>query len=375
IADTFGPDKQFGMPGHQEIEIGLVKLFRVTGDGKYLNLAKYFLDVRGQQVDNAKYPQRRDIYLQSHIPVVEQDEAVGHSVRATYMYSGMADVAAIVGDKDYIQAIDKIWENVVYKKIYVTGGIGARHRGEAFGDDYELPNETAYNETCAAIANCMWNHRMFLLKGDAKYYDVLERTLYNGFLAGISIEGNTFFYPNPLACDAKYAFNQGALTRKPWFDCSCCPSNIVRFLPSLPGYIYGVRDNDLFINLYMSNEAEIKIKDMDVQIIQTSNYPWDGKIKVEVNPESNSSFNIKLRIPGWSRNQPIPGDLYSYFEKSNKKITAELNGKEIEVNIEQGYLTVSNKWKKGDMLILNLPMEIRLVESHKKVESNRNRLA
>ena len=375
IADTFGPDKQFGMPGHQEIEIGLVKLFRVTGDEKYLNLAKYFLDVRGQQVDNAKYPQRRDIYLQSHIPVVEQDEAVGHSVRATYMYSGMADVAAIVGDKDYIQAIDKIWENVVYKKIYVTGGIGARHRGEAFGDDYELPNETAYNETCAAIANCMWNHRMFLLKGDAKYYDVLERTLYNGFLAGISIEGNTFFYPNPLACDAKYAFNQGALTRKPWFDCSCCPSNIVRFLPSLPGYIYGVRDNDLFINLYMSNEAEIKIKDMDVQIIQTSNYPWDGKIKVEVNPESKSSFNIKLRIPGWSRNQPIPGDLYSYFEKSNKKITAELNGKEIEVNIEQGYLTVSNKWKKGDMLILNLPMEIRLVESHKKVESNRNRLA
>lgn len=375
IADTFGPDKQFGMPGHQEIEIGLVKLFRVTGEEKYLNLAKYFLDVRGQHVENAKYPQRRDKYLQSHIPLVEQDEAVGHSVRAAYMYSAMADVAAIAGDEDYIQAIDKIWKNVVYKKLYVTGGIGAKQKGEAFGNNYELPNETAYNETCAAIANCMWNHRMFLLKGDAKYYDVFERTLYNGFLAGISIKGDKFFYPNPLACDAKYAFNQGALTRKPWFDCSCCPSNIVRFLPSLPGYIYSVRDNDLFINLYMSNEAEIKINDIDVLMIQTSDYPWDGKIIVEVNPESESSFNIKLRIPGWSRNQPIPGDLYTYLDKSNKKITAQLNGEEIDIIVEHGYLTINNKWKKGDKIILNLPMDVRLVESIGKVESNNNQLA
>lgn len=375
IANTFGPDKQFGMPGHQEIEIGLVKLFRVTGYEKYLNLAKYFLDVRGQEIDKVKYPQRRDIYLHSHIPVVEQDEAVGHSVRATYMYSGMADVAAMVGDKDYIQAIDKIWENVAYKKIYITGGIGARHRGEAFGDNYELPNESAYNETCAAIANCMWNQRMFLLKGDAKYYDVLERTLYNGFLAGISIKGNEFFYPNPLSCDAKYAFNQGALSRKPWFDCSCCPSNIVRFLPSLPGYIYAVRNNELYVNLYMSNEAEVKIGKLDLKITQTSNYPWDGEIKVEVNPEIESDFNIKLRIPGWSRNQPVPGNLYTYFEKSNKKVTGQLNGEDIEVKIEDGYLTINKQWKKGDEIILNLPMEIRLVESHEKVEGNKNRLA
>lgn len=375
IANTFGPEKQFGMPGHQEIEIGLVKLFRVTGDEKYLNLAKYFLDVRGQEIDKVKYPQHRDIYLQSHIPVVEQDEAVGHSVRATYMYSGMADVAAMVGDKDYIQAIDEIWENVAYKKIYITGGIGARHRGEAFGDNYELPNESAYNETCAAIANCMWNQRMFLLKGDAKYYDVLERTLYNGFLAGISIKGNEFFYPNPLSCDAKYAFNQGALSRKPWFDCSCCPSNIVRFLPSLPGYIYAVRNNELYVNLYMSNEAEVKIGKLDVKITQTSNYPWDGEIKVEVNPEIESDFNIKLRIPGWSRNHPVPGNLYTYFEKSNKKVTGQLNGEDIEVKIEDGYLTINKQWKKGDEIILNLPMEIRLVESHEKVEDNKNRLA
>jgi len=375
IADTFGPDKQFGMPGHQEIEIGLVKLFRVTGEKKYLNLAKYFLDVRGQKNNNAKFPQPQNMYLQSHIPVIEQDEAVGHSVRATYMYSGMADVAAIVGDEDYISAIDKIWENVVYKKIYVTGGIGARHSGESFGDNYELPNESAYNETCAAIANCMWNHRMFLLKGDAKYYDVLERTLYNGFLAGISMEGDKFFYPNPLACNAKYAFNQGALTRKPWFDCSCCPSNIVRFLPSLPGYIYAVQDNDLFINLFISNEAEIKIGEFDTRIVQTSNYPWNGKIKIEVIPEITSDFNIKLRIPGWSVNQPIPGDLYTYLVKSNKKISVRLNGKEVKLDIKDGYLTINKKWKKGDEIILNLPMEIRMVESHKKVVSNKNRLA
>lgn len=375
IANTFGPDKQFGMPGHQEIEIGLVKLFRVSGDEKYLSLAKYFLDIRGQKVDNVKYPQGSNMYLQSHIPVVEQDEAVGHSVRATYMYSGMADVAAMVGDKDYIQAIDKIWENVAHKKIYVTGGIGARHRGEAFGDDYELPNESAYNETCAAIANCMWNHRMFLLNGDAKYYDVLERTLYNGFLAGISMKGNEFFYPNPLACDAKYAFNQGSLSRKPWFDCSCCPSNIVRFLPSLPGYIYAVRDKDLYVNLYMSNEAVVHIGESDVQITQSSNYPWDGEIKIEVNPELESDFNIKLRIPGWSRNQAIPGNLYTYYEKSNKKIVGQINGEDIEIKIERGYLTIDRHWKKGDEIILNLPMEIRLVESHEKVEANKNRLA
>jgi len=315
------------------------------------------------------------MYFQSHIPVVEQNEAVGHSVRAAYMYSGMADVAAIVGDEAYINAIDKIWENVVYKKIYITGGIGARHRGEAFGDDYELPNETAYNETCAAIANCMWNDRMFLLKGDAKYFDVLERTLYNGFLSGISLEGDEFFYPNPLACDAKYAFNQGALTRKPWFDCSCCPANIVRFLPSLPGYIYAVHEDNIYVNLYISNTAEIEVSGTNVELVQKSEYPWNGNIQIIVQPEKSASFNIKLRIPGWSQNRPLPGDLYSYYEQNNKKVSAKLNGKDIEIIVEKGYLTVKNKWEKGDEIILDLPMEIRLVESNEKVESNRNKLA
>lgn len=375
IAKTFGPDKQYGVPGHQEIEIGLVKLYRVTGDEKYLNLAKYFLDIRGQKAEDAKFPQKMNLYLQSHIPVVEQDEAVGHSVRATYMYSGMADVAAIVGDEDYINAIDKIWENVVHKKIYVTGGIGARHSGESFGDDYELPNASAYNETCAAIANCMWNHRMFLLKGDAKYYDVLERTLYNGFLSGIALEGDKFFYPNPLSCDADYKFNQGALSRKPWFDCSCCPSNIVRFLPSLPGYIYAVREDEVYVNLYMSNKAEIKVKDISVEIGQITNYPWDGKIAIKIIPEKNRNFKLKLRIPGWSQNQPIPGDLYTYYDKNNKKVLAHLNGNTIDINVEKGYFTIDREWKKGDEIVLDLPMKIQLVESNEKVVDNRNRLA
>ena len=375
IARTFGPGKQYGIPGHQEIEIGLVKLFRVTGDEKYLKLAKYFLDTRGHDIENAKFPQKKDMYLQNHIPVIKQREAVGHSVRATYMYSGMADVAAIVGDENYIKAIEHIWENVVHKKIYITGGIGARHRGESFGKNHELPNESAYNETCAAIANCMWNQRMFLLKGDSKYYDVLERTLYNGFLSGISMEGDKFFYPNPLACDAKYKFNQGSLSRKPWFDCSCCPSNIVRFLPSLPGYIYAIHDSNIFINLYIGSTANFLIGSVPVEIVLSSKYPWDGKMEIEVNPEIANNFQLSLRIPGWAQNRPIPGDLYKYYDNSNKEVRCKVNNRDIPVEIENGYLKIDRRWQKGDLVDLALPMEIRLVRSHEKVIDNQNRLA
>lgn len=375
IAATFGHDKQYGFPGHQEIEIGLVKLYRVTHDKKYLNLAKYFLDVRGTETENMKFTQSLDPYFQSHMPVTEQTTAVGHSVRATYMYSGMADVAAMTGDKAYIDAIDKIWGNVVHKKIYITGGIGARHRGEAFGDDYELPNESAYNETCAAIANCMWNHRMFLLKGDAKYYDVLERTLYNGFLSGISLAGDKFFYPNPLACNAEYRFNQGALTRKPWFDCSCCPANIVRFLPSLPGYIYAVDDDNVYVNLFMGNDALIDVKSTNVNIRQTTEYPWDGKIGIDIDPESATEFTLKVRIPGWAQNKPLPGDLYSYYDENTKKISASVNGEKLAVITENGYLSINKRWEKGDKIELDLPMPIQLVQSHENVIANKNRLA
>lgn len=375
IESIFGEEKQYGVPGHQEIEIGLVKLFRVTGDEKYLKLAKYFLDIRGREVENVKYSQKKDAYFQSHIPVVDQDEAVGHAVRAIYMYCAMADVAAMTGDKAYMEAIDRIWENVVDKKLYITGGVGARHNGESFGEDYELPNKTAYNETCAAIANCMWNYRMFLLKGDGKYFDVLERTLYNGLLSGISLDGNEFFYPNPLACDAQYAFNQGALTRKPWFDCSCCPANIVRFLPSLPGYIYAVQEQNLYLNLYLSNHANIQIEDQQIELIQETDYPWKGQVRVVVKTDKKVDFNLKLRIPGWAMNQPVPGDLYKYFDKSKKPFLLTINGEKTERSIENGYVTINRIWEGEDEVVLNLPMENRLVQCHGKVKDNFNRVA
>ena len=378
IAKTFGPGKRAGWPGHQEIEIGLVKLYRVTGDEKYLKLAKYFLDARGYKQEGVEKPQKLDVYTQSHLPVLEQTEAVGHAVRALYMYSGMADVAALTGDENYVNVIEKIWENVVGKKLYLTGGIGARHNGEAFGDDYELPNESAYNETCAAIANCFWNQRMFLLKGEAKYYDVLERTLYNGMLSGIALEGNKFFYPNPLACDASYKFNQGALTRKPWFDCSCCPSNIVRFLPSLPGYIYATRGDEVYVNLYVSNEAEIMLTDgRGITIVQETNYPWEGAVRISIDPMKNKLFFmvLKLRVPGWASNRPVPGDLYHYLTESRDSVIVKVNGDSVPLELSDGFVTISRMWKKGDEVTINMPMPVRKVVSHPQVVNNRNYLA
>ncbi len=378
IADTFGPDKRPGWPGHQEIEIGLVKLYRVTGNEKYLNLAKYFLDARGKKQEGVKKPQKLDVYTQSQLPVLEQTEAVGHAVRALYMYSGMADVAALTGDENYIKVIEKIWENVVGRKLYVTGGIGARHSGEAFGVDYELPNETAYNETCAAIANCLWNQRMFLFKGDAKYYDVLERTLYNGMLSGIALEGDKFFYPNPLACDGKYKFNQGALTRKPWFDCSCCPSNIVRFLPSLPGYIYATRDDEVYVNLYISNEAEVElVEGGGVKITQQTDYPWNGDVRIVIDPMRNKRvfMTLKLRVPGWAIDRPVPGDLYRYLPENHESVIVKANGEDVPVILSKGFLTISRKWKKGDEVKINFPMPVRKVVSNPKIETNKNYLA
>ncbi len=375
IINTFGPEKQYGVPGHQEIEIGLVKLYRVTGEEKYLNMARYFLDTRGKTIDGAKYPQQHNSYFQSHIPVIEQDEAVGHAVRALYMYSGMADVAAITGNQEYIQAIDKIWENVVYRKTYLTGGLGAKHEGEAFGANYELPNLTAYNETCAAIANCLWNHRMFLLKGESKYYDVLERTLYNGFLSGVSMAGNEFFYPNPLSCDGHFEFNQGSKTRKPWFDCSCCPSNVVRFLPSLPGYIYATRSNEVFVNLFIASEAAFEANGVSMRIAQSSDYPWNGTVNFKVDPAEATNLTVRIRIPGWALGKPVPGDLYRYVETTNRKVSARVNGVDQQMKIVDGYLNIERTWQKGDVVALNLPMNLNLVVSNENVIENHGRLA
>ncbi len=366
IDEVFGPGENqlHGVPGHQEIEIGLVKLYRITSDEKYLKLAKYFLDQRGNADGHQLYVYGEDgnnkNYTQDHKPVIEQSEAVGHAVRAVYMYTGMADIAALTNDEKYNTAIDNLWNNVVSKKLYITGGIGSMHAGEAFGENYYLPNLSAYNETCAAVANMLWNQRMFLLNGDAKYIDVLERTLYNGFLSGVSIHGDRFFYPNPLESD-------GSHQRKPWFDCSCCPTNVARFLPSLPGYVYANTENDLFINLYIGNEANINMNFGDMWISQSTNYPWDGNVKIKIEPEIESKFTVSLRIPGWAQNKPVPSDLYAFMNESNQKAIIKINNEEIKYKIDKGYAKINRQWEKGDVIELNLPMPIRKVIANEKV--------
>jgi DUF1680 family protein len=372
IDAVFGADKLHDVPGHQEIEIGLVRLYRITGDEKYLNLAKFFLDERGMANDRDLYGS----YCQDHLPVTQQTEAVGHAVRAAYMYSGMADVAALTQNQDYITAIETIWENVVSKKLAVTGGIGARHEGEAFGDDYELPNLTSYNETCAAQANILWNHRLFLFTGNAKYIDVLERTLYNGFLSGVGLDGQSFFYVNPLSSDGEYRFNSNnALTRQPWFETSCCPTNIVRLLPSLSGYIYASRNNELFVNLYMTNQGTIQLNEQNVEIAQSTNYPWSGAISLQVTVPEATSFTLKLRIPLWAQGQPLPSDLYAYTNTTNERITIQINGEPVPIEIENGYVSITRNWHGTSHIELNLPMPIRRVIAHHQVDALHGKVA
>jgi DUF1680 family protein len=371
IAETFGPGKNMDPPGHQIIETGLVKLYRATKDKKYLDLAKFFLDQRGNAAGHKLYGE----YNQDHKPVTEQDEAVGHAVRAVYMYAAMADIAGIMKDSAYLNAVDKIWDNVVSKKYYITGGIGARHDGEAFGDNYELPNLTSYNETCAAIGNVYWNHRMFMLHGDSKYIDVLERTLYNGMISGVSLSGNLFFYPNCLESDGKYKFNRNTLTRQPWFDCSCCPSNVVRFIPSVPDYIYAHEDDSLYVNLFIAGKADIEMDKVNVEITQETSYPWDGKVVIKLDPKTSGKFAVRIRVPGWAINKPVPSDLYSYADENSAKITLELNGVPIGLNMDKGYAVIKREWSKGDVIELNLPMPIRRVVANEKVKDDLNKVA
>ena len=355
-----GPQQKKYVPGHQIAEMALVKLYMVTGDKKYLDQAKFFLDTRG-------YTSRKDTYSQAHKPVVEQDEAVGHAVRAVYMYSGMADVAAITGDSSYIKAIDKIWDNIVSKKIYITGGIGAHHAGEAFGNNYELPNLSAYCETCAAIGNVYMNYRLFLLHGDAKYFDVLERTLYNGLISGVSLDGGSFFYPNPLSSNGQYS-------RKPWFGCACCPSNVSRFIPSLPGYVYAVKNDQVYVNLYLSNKAELKVDKKKILLEQETGYPWNGDIRLKIT-QGNQDFTMKLRIPGWVRGNVLPGDLYSYADNQKPAYQVSVNGQTVESDVNDGYLSIARKWKKGDVVEVHFDMIPRIVKANPKVEADHGRVA
>jgi DUF1680 family protein len=371
LVNNFGPNKLRTPPGHQIVETGLIKLYHITKNTKYLELAKFFLDERGDSTSHKLYGE----YSQDHLPVIKQTEAVGHAVRALYMYAGMTDIAAMYKDKDYLNAVNKIWENIVNKKMYITGGLGSRHENEAFGDNYELPNLTAYNETCAAIASVFWNHRLFLLTGDSKYYDIIERTMYNGLISGISLDGENFFYPNPTESDGKYEFNMGSCTRQPWFDCSCCPTNLIRFIPSVPGLIYAVTKESLYVNLFASNNAQMTIDGEKIGIIQQTDYPWNGHINISVNPEKEKVFTLKLRIPGWALNKPIPGNLYSYLGDVSGDVSLRVNGKEEKIRMNKGYAEISREWSKGDDVELVLSMIIHKVIANEKVKADRNKVA
>jgi DUF1680 family protein len=359
VRREFATGKHQDPPGHEGIEIGLCKLYRATGEPKYLDLAKFLIDLRGRPATHKLY----GAHYQDHQPVVEQDEAVGHAVRAAYLYSGMADVAALTGDVSYLNAIDRIWENVVFKRLYLTGGIGASRGGEAFGKNYELPNKSSYNETCAAIANALWNYRMFLLHGEAKYLDVLERVIYNGFLAGVGLAGDSFFYPNPLASDKDYE-------RSAWFDCACCPVNVVRFMPSIAGYVYAAKDQDVFVNLFIGGSGKVKLDQQLVKITQQTKYPWDGRITMTINPDAPGEFALNVRIPGWAQDRPVPGDLYTYMDQPIDPVGLKVNGKDEALNLRNGFASIKRQWRQGDVVELVLPMAIRRVLAKEAVKED-----
>lgn len=378
VCSVFGPGKLHVAPGHEIVEMGLVKLYRITGKPAYLQTAQYFIEERGHYKGydaKSKDVWKNGAYWQDHIPVAQQTEAIGHAVRAGYLYSAVADIAALTGDQKYYNAIDKIWNNVVSKKMYVQGGTGAIPSGERYGDNYELPNTTAYNETCAAIANVYWNYRMFLLHGDSKYMDVLEKMLYNGLISGVGLDGKSFFYTN--AMEIKNSFTHSAMepSRSGWFDCSCCPTNVARLLPSVPGYVYAQKENNVFVNLFINSNTTLTVRNKPVSIIQENNYPWDGALKFTVSPKSTETFNLQIRIPGWAKNEAIPSNLYSFASAVESKPTIKVNGTAAEYNIEKGYAVLNRAWKTGDVVEVMLPMEVRKVVALDSIKNDIGKVA
>ena len=366
VCKTFGPDEgQIHRPsGHPIVEMALCKLYKVTGDRKYLDMAKYFVEETGRGTDGHKLSE----YSQDHKPILQQDEIVGHAVRAGYLYSGVADVAALTNDTAYFHALTRLWDNLVSKKLYITGGMGSRAQGEGFGPNYELQNHTAYCETCAAIANVYWNHRMFLATGDSKYIDVLERALYNGVISGVSLSGDKFFYDNPLE-------SMGQHERQRWFGCACCPGNVTRFIASVPNYAYATQQNDIYVNLYIQGKAEMQLADSTtVTLEQTTGYPWNGKIAIRVTPDKEGEFAIRLRIPSWLKSAPVASDLYAYTD-APKKYTLKVNGSSAQAAKGDGYETIVRTWKAGDVIELDLPMDVRRIEANDTVEIDRGMLA
>jgi len=368
-------------PGHQELELALVKLYRVTGKKLYLDMAKKFIDIRGVTYRPEGEGVMSPEYAQQHKPVREQKRAVGHAVRAAYLYAGMADVSAMTNDPTLAKALDKIWHNIVDTKMHITGGLGAVPGIEGFGPEYELPNKVTYDETCSAVANVFFNFRMYLLHKDAKYFDVAEISLLNNSLAGISISGDKFFYVNPLEADGIMMFNHGRGGRSPWYDCACCPSNLARLMPQISGYMYAHTDDEIYLTLYGSSKTEVPMGGGKVIIKQTSDYPFDGKVVLDVDPSSDKEFALKLRIPSWAHDKFVPGELYKYKYKYKftdwfrPKWTLKVNGKKVSSDLKKGFATVKRKWKKGDKVELNLPMRVRYNVSTDKVKANHDRVA
>jgi DUF1680 family protein len=378
VCSVFGPGRKAVAPGHEIVEMGLVKLYRITGKKEYLATAKFFIEQRGHYDKyNAKSTDewKNGKYWQDDKPVTEQDEAEGHAVRAGYLYSAMADVAALTGDDSLLHAIDNIWANVVSKKLYVQGSVGAVGSGERYGENYELPNATAYNETCAAIANVYWNHRMFLLHGDAKYIDVLEKTLYNGLISGIGLDGKSFFYTNAMQITNNFKHGDMEPARSGWFECSCCPTNLTRLIPSVPGYMYAVKGNSLYINLFINSNARLHIGNQQVSLTQQNNYPWDGGLVFDVNPATTANFEIKIRIPGWARNEAVPSDLYKFDNTDNEKVTINVNGKPVSYKVVNGYASIDRVWKKNDIIKVELPMPVRKVLANANIKDDIGRVA
>jgi DUF1680 family protein len=381
LVKTFGPNpgQLVVVPGHEEIEIALIRLYRTTGKKEYLDLSRFFIDMRGRSDKRSLYLDEHKLgpaYFQDQVPFVRQKEAVGHAVRAQYLYAAVADMLTVQDDPKYDAAIQTIWNDATAKKQYITGGVGAREDGEAFDQPYVLPNDNAYAETCAAIANMLWNHKMYLYTGEAKYMDVFERVLYNGFLGGMSVKGDEFFYVNPMASNGKNDFGKGSgAVRHEWFGTACCPTNVSRFLPAVPGYIYATQGNELFVNLFADNEATLTINNMAVKISQQTNYPWEGIIKMTISPEKAINFPLSVRIPGWANGDAIPGNLYNYQDKNSKPVLVMVNGKNVPAMIEKGYLKLARTWKKGDVVTLSLDMPVRKVKANEKVKANQGKVA
>ncbi|MCL5996474.1 MAG: glycoside hydrolase family 127 protein [Chloroflexi bacterium] len=367
IDRTFGrePGKLPGYCGHEEIELALVRLFHVTGERRYLDLARYFVDERGQQPyyfdlearargeDPANFWAKTYAYMQAHIPVRKQAEVTGHAVRAMYLYSAMADLANETGDTQLLSACERLWDDLCLKRMYLTGGIGPSASNEGFTTPYDLPDETAYAETCAAVGLVFWNHRMLQFEGNGKYADVMERALYNGTISGVSMDGRSFFYVNPLA-------SKGNHHRKGWFDCACCPPNIARMIAGIGGYIYSEGEHDAWVHFYVQGEGRLQVGDLPVRICQVTRYPWDGEVRLTLDMTAPATFRLHLRIPGWCQQYQL---WVNDFPMADCQIPAD------------GYVHISRQWVPGDVIRLNLEMPVQYVEANPSVSQTLGRVA